>query len=379
MPLLTTDTAEALRAAHQPPCVSVYLPAPPTYPDARQTPILCRDLLRQAEERLRQLRPGAAVRALLRPFEEHLDTTDFVVQHRHGGLALFGSPDSFTALDLPRAVPAGVFVAGSFHVKPLLRLLQTTDRFQVLGVTAAGARLFEGDRDALHEVELRGLPAGVGAAGGPLSRSRVAGGTAAAGAVGMLAGGPVTGVGSKSETEQFFRVVDRVVWENHSRASGLPLILAALPENQPVFRAVSHNPRLLPTGIERNPDALSADELRQAAWRILEPHEQERTAKAVEAYEIARSRGLATDDLEEAAQAAHGGRVGTLLLDADRRMPGSLDLQTGAVRPIDPAAPGAEDVFDDLAEVVLRMKGEVVVLPAAAMPTATGLAAVFRY
>jgi hypothetical protein len=36
-------------------------------------------------------------------------------------------------------------------------------------------------------------------------------------------------------------------------------------------------------------------------------------------------------------------------------------------------------VIDDLAEAVLRTGGEVVVVPAARMPTDTGLAATFRH
>jgi hypothetical protein len=39
----------------------------------------------------------------------------------------------------------------------------------------------------------------------------------------------------------------------------------------------------------------------------------------------------------------------------------------------------AGDLLDDLAELVLRRKGEVVVVPRERMPTATGLAAVYRF
>jgi len=57
-----------------------------------------------------------------------------------------------------------------------------------------------------------------------------------------------------------------------------------------------------------------------------------------------------------------------------------LDVKLGNVekRPsIDD--PGVDDVLDDLAEAVLRTKGDVVVVPADRMPTRTGLAGVLRY
>jgi hypothetical protein len=52
------------------------------------------------------------------------------------------------------------------------------------------------------------------------------------------------------DAERFFRAVDRAVLEPHSKPSGLPLILAALPEHHSLFRQVSHSPFLLSKGID---------------------------------------------------------------------------------------------------------------------------------
>jgi hypothetical protein len=41
--------------------------------------------------------------------------------------------------------------------------------------------------------------------------------------------------------------------------------------------------------------------------------------------------------------------------------------------------PNAGDILDDLAERVLKTGGQVIVAPKGSMPTATGLAAIFRY
>jgi len=77
--------------------------------------------------------------------------------------------------------------------------------------------------------------------------------------------------------------------------------------------------------------------------------------------------------------------VSTLLVEADRRIPGSIDAVQRTIAPAadtqsDGAAdPGASDVLDDLAEAALRTGGEVIVLEPARMPSRTGAAAVFRY
>ena len=88
---------------------------------------------------------------------------------------------------------------------------------------------------------------------------------------------------------------------------------------------------------------------------------------------------MGSDDLAQVAQATTAGRVGTLLVEGDREISGKIDHATGQVRPADLADPEVDDLLDDLAEFVLRMKGEVVVVPAERMPSNTGVAATFRF
>ncbi len=45
----------------------------------------------------------------------------------------------------------------------------------------------------------------------------------------------------------------------------------------------------------------------------------------------------------------------------------------------DLADPEVDDLLDDLGEIVLRMKGEVIVLPAERMPSESGVAAIYRF
>jgi hypothetical protein len=42
-------------------------------------------------------------------------------------------------------------------------------------------------------------------------------------------------------------------------------------------------------------------------------------------------------------------------------------------------AVAAGDIYDDLAEAVLRNGGEVIIVPVERMPTTTGIAAIYRY
>src|SRR5659263_602320 len=178
--------------------------------------------------------------------------------------------------------------------------------------------------------------------------------------------------------ERFLRAVDRAVLEHHSKPSGLPLILAALPEHHHMFREVSRNPFLVAEGIDVHPGAMkSIDELRVRAWEVIEPHHRARMSALADEFGRARPKGLGGADADEVAAAIRDGRVSTLLLEADRELPGRVDTATGDVyRGVDGTG---SDVLDDLADWARRMGGTVLVVPAGSMPTDTGMAAIYRY
>jgi len=192
------------------------------------------------------------------------------------------------------------------------------------------------------------------------------------------------GHGAKSDeadidAERFFRVIDRAVLEHHSRTSDLPLLLAALPQHHHLFRKVSHNPFLMTEGIDAHPDSLPIDELRDRAWGVVEPHNRARVAQLAEAFGAARSAGLGADDPAQVAGAAVAGRVATLLIEADRQIPGRIDAATGAIEFGELTRPEVDDILDDLGALVMGAGGGVVVVPAEQMPTPTGVAAIYRY
>lgn len=86
--------------------------------------------------------------------------------------------------------------------------------------------------------------------------------------------------------------------------------------------------------------------------------------------------GLAAGRPAAAMFGALGARVGTLLAEADRHIPGRVDPETGEVVL---GEGGVDDVLDDIAELVLKNGGQVVVTREAQMPTKTGIAAIYRY
>jgi hypothetical protein len=378
MNLLTNELPVELPVSHDGPCLSLYQPTHRTHPDNLQDPIRFRNLVKELEQSLNQKYPKPEVRFLLEPYSELAHQDEFW-NHAQDGLAVLRAPDLLKIYKLQRPVAEFAIVADSFHTKPLLRIIQSADRYQVLGLSRGAIKLFEGNRDALDEIDLAPEVPGsmTDALGEELTDShqtvRSAGGSA------MYHGRG----GKKDEVdldaERYFRAVDRAILEHHSRPSGLPLMLAALPEHHNVFRKISRNPFLMDEGLTIHPDAISIDELRQRAWSIVEPHYLARLSHLVDDFGQAKPRGLAGEEVSQIAFAAVSGRVDKLMVEADREIPGHIDSSTGKLGFGDISHPQISDLLDDLAELVLNKGGQVVVVPQERMPTGTGAAAVYRY
>jgi len=376
--------AAGLLESRDPPCLSLYMPTHRHHPDNRQDPIRFGNLVKQLEGSLRLKFPSDEIRPLLEPFQALAEDDDFW-NHTLDGLAVLGARGLFRVHKLQRPVAALAVVANSFHTKPLLRIQQSADRYHILGLSRQAIRLFEGNRDVLDEIEpAPGVPRTITEAlGEELTEPHQT--VASYGGVGAGQAAMHHGHGGKesevdSDAERFFRAVDRAVLKHHTQPSGLPLLLAALPEHHHTFHRVSRNPNLVMDSIDIHPDAVpSIDELRERAWRVLEPRYQERLADLAEEFANARARGLGDSDLAEVARAAVGGRVATLLIEARREIPGRIDPVTGEIERDDLAHPEVDDVLDDLGELAIRLGGRVVIVPAERMPTETGIAATYRY
>ncbi|QBR83399.1 hypothetical protein E3983_02860 [Legionella israelensis] len=364
------------------PCISLYQPTHRSHPDNEQDAIRFKNLTKNIEKSLQEKYPERKMQSLLDKFHDLFEDYHFW-SHNHDGLAILANSDFFKIYKLPRSVPELAIVADSFHVKPLIRIMQSADRYQVLAINRDEVKLFEGNRDNLHEVELSSeVPNTLAKAlGNEVTSPRLTVAT-----YGMGTKGPAMhhGHGGRKDevdldAERFFRIVDQAIFKHHSQQTKLPLILAALPEHHHLFHQVSHNPYLMSEGLKIDPSSLSLEELRLETWKLVEPHYLKRLKKLIEEFSEAQSKKLGSDQLADIGKAAITGKVATLLIDADQQIPGKIDANTGRVEKDELLNPKIDDVLDDLGQQVLKHKGEVIVVPGDKMPTDSGAAAIYRY
>lgn len=363
------------------PFISLYQPTHRHHPENQQDPIRFKNLVRQIENSLKKAYPRREFQQVLERFQALAGDSAFW-NHTLDGLAILATKDRGVMYKLQRPVREFAVVADSFHVKPLIRIFQSADRYQVLGLSRGEFALYEGNRYGFAPIELDpDVPRTMeDVLGDELDEKHLGAGTF----TGPTGVGAYYGHGARKHaidkyTDRFFRFVDRFVTDNYSKPSGLPLILVSLDEHQAEFRRISRNPHLMEQGVNVAFDALTIEDLRDRVWQAIEPIYLEKTKKLVDEFKEAQSRFMATDDIAQVARAAWEGRVAKLLVDSDQVYPGKVDPESGRLLEADLDNPGVDDVLDDLAEMVFRSKGEVVALPKERMPTSNGAAAIFRF
>jgi len=276
MNLLTSDMMPELLSVNAGTCISLYMPTHRTHPDNLQDPILFKNLIKKLEQSLLQQYSALEATILLKPFVELANNEEFW-NHTLDGLAVLGTVGIFRTIGLPLSIEELTVVADSFHTKPLRKHLQSVERYNVLGLSLHDYHIYEGNRNSLTELALApGIPKNIKEAlGDELTDKHST--VASYGGVGGESSNMHHGHGGKADevdidAERFFRFVAKTINDHYSKPSGLPLILAALPEHHNLFHKVSNILSLLPGGIDVNPKSVETGELVKRAWEAMEPY-----------------------------------------------------------------------------------------------------------
>ncbi|MBL8860505.1 MAG: hypothetical protein JNK02_00695 [Planctomycetes bacterium] len=378
MRALTIDDLRTLIAHEAAPCVSLYLPTHRTgSPDDRAR---FAGLVRRARELLASSYGAAQVDAVCAPLEAL--GQDDLWNHGLDGLAVFRSQDFSVYYQLPIALQELVVVADSFHIRPLLRYLQSNERYFLLNLSQGRVSLLKGSALGLGPVDLATLPRSLADAIGVQARERVLNfhQTSTGGRGSPIFHGSGSDENAREEDMlKFLRGIDRALWD-FLREETAPLLVAAPSRIAAAFQAVSRYPHLLHEHVAGSHAHAKLEDLHARAWPLVSAHGAARLRDAKERYGNLISRGRALDDASTIARFAVQGRVRDLLVDRDAQLWGRLDPATGAIE-LHPAQVDAhdDDVLDDIAEAVVLRGGEVLTLPKGEMPTASPVAATLRW
>lgn len=282
-------------------------------------------------------------------------------QEMADGLALFLTRDGLRSYRLATRLPALTTIGERFVLSPLMPLLND-ESYLVLTVSQRQVRVLEGNRLTVRELDLEGVPASFHDvyAEDEVPRADKAprpapSGSAGSGAV-YYGSGVFDNVHQKEVVEFFREVADGVHAALNDRHE--PMVLVGLTEWMSSFRSVNRYPHLADEDVERNPDDLTARDLHEATWPVIDRRLQAREQSALERFGQQRARGAAVETASEALEAAEQGRVDTLLLDLEGCW---ADGNGGEVVRLGGDTPHVCERLDEAASATLRFGGQVLV------------------
>ncbi|WP_020505088.1 baeRF11 domain-containing protein [Lamprocystis purpurea] len=337
--------------------VSLFLPTTPVTLDTDADRIQLKNL---AKEAISQLEAAGADKRRVGPLAEELDDLvddDDFWRYQAKGLVIFATPDNLRTYRVPNTLEPMVKVSDRFHLKPLLRSTSFCNAGYVLALADGSVRLVEvsGDLPAVA-VPVSGMPTDAASSVGKAS-------IATRSYSGRIGGSE----GKKVRLRQYARQVDAAL-RGLLAGSGLPLVLAAVEGLGAIYRSVNTYPHLVAQGIEGNPERLSDAELATAAREVFDALHQSQIADWQDLYRARLNEDRATSDLVRAARAATYGAVGSLLVDMDQAVHGTVDETDGRVVFAESAGADSYGVADEVARRVLGSGGQVLAVRAADMP-----------
>ncbi len=383
------------------PAISIYLPIERTELTNKALRLQFRAQVDEAAQRLKTADSidKKVYEPLVNRLREMVEERGFF--DRSGdGAAVFISPGFEAVYFLPVAFERQTVVGTNFHTRPLLEHIAAPTDFWVLAVGEKEVSFWEGSPTGVEAVELEDLPESLLDAlmlesepdqdglNYQTGDNYTFGGSTTGGGGNLSLPSPIYhGHGGGKEEHQaylrrYFLEVSRGINEYLAGAEG-PVILAAVDYCHPIFKEASKLRNLADEGIEGNVHFWNDKQIYEAAWPIAKRQLRRRVDEALQKWERAYGRGAAEIDPALVGRRTIEGRVHMLLLEDGAEMWGQFDRTTGEITALGDDADEedkamAVDVYDEIAETVVQLGGDVVVLPSGEMPSESGIGAILR-
>jgi hypothetical protein len=399
MDILRRQDLEALMEAEGRFCISAYMPTHRGGRDIREDPIRLKNRLDKAETMLQERGLNEReVETLLEPAQD-LWRNQLFWEKQSDGLAVFVRDGELRYYRLPLHFEPLTVVGHRFHLKPLLQLLGSEDRYFLLALSQGNVRLYQGTGYSISELDPEQLPDSLAEAlrfedpeqhfqyhtstrtpGVTLVPLNMSGAIAARPGEFHGQGGAADEDTERTYMMRYLQQVDEGIQDLLDPLQE-PLIIAGLDSVQAMYRDVNEYPALLEEGIDISPEGMSLRELHQRSWQVLEARRAAARGDAAERYR--QLQGMederASAELETIVPAAHYGRVETLFVPLWQQVWGSFDASTGSIELDEEPGPENQDLLDLAAVHTLLNDGTVYPVEIDAVPGSEAMAAIFRY
>lgn len=385
MPLFSKKELQTLTANQRPPCVSIFIPTHEMGAETQQDHIRLKNQLSKAEKMLAERGVSSAdATDMLKPAADLIENQDFW-QHQNNGLALFINPGQFRYYQVPVTFEEMTLVGDQFHMKPLLPLLTDDGQFYILAASQNKTKLYQATHTSVQEVNMGSTPSDLETAlrfddpeesiqGHSASRSSGKGGNGQT----IFSG---QGGGKDSENTDILRFFQEVAdgVQNALAGQQAPLVFIGVDFLFPLYKQASNYPHLMDEAVAYQPDQLSPEEIRDRAYKLVEPQFQSDRKEASEKYGSLKNNNQATADLAMILDAAHNGQIDTLILAANTHKWGSFDEKSRQADFHSERTTESRDLLDLAASKALSTNAKVYIVDKNEVPEKADAAATLRY
>lgn len=345
-------------------CISIYTPTAENVQDHDRVQ---REFAGQVRTALAQVEDAAERAALEQSFEGLTEWSEFW-RYQSRTLVVHASTDRIRSYRLPNRLDAVAYTGDRFYIKPMLRTASFPQTAFVLALAEGAVRLVlvSADQPAV-EVPVPDLPTDLESLLGRPESTGHGPGTR-----------PHSPDGRKTRIRQFARAVDHAL-RTTLTGRGIPLVLAAADPIASIYRGTTTYPGLLAQGIDGNPQALSDEDLAAAARKVLDNHYRDELFDLRKLFDERRSQGRGLTDVADVAKAATYGAIGTVLVDIESPLPGTVDPDTGEVQFSSTDDAKVYGVIDEITRRALLSGATVTAVRGEDMPDGAQVAAILRY
>jgi len=291
-------------------------------------------LINETYECLQPVMEADRLSKFLEPIEALLGNVS-ALSTMQGHIGIFRNENSLRVICLPIFVDDTFVVATSFHVKPLLKWLQTERDFHLLAFDKTSASLFRGDSNSFVQISTFQFGDGVDADNGTrlLHWLRTYRGSSAPDLFAMGSSSLLDGHMSKESRRSLFADV-------------------VLSFDQPFEKASL---------------AKTCMEIR----RFFSQRAKSNIQRSLIEFSVAEDQSRIAKNIFQISKAIARGEVRKLMVAADTKVFGKVDAKTGDLA-INPYHLDHEDddILDDLAQAVIAQGGEVIIADGVEMPIA---------
>jgi len=361
------------------PCLSLYLPlsTAPNQQGLKLDSLEWKELISSATAKAGDQADKA--RSLLKSVENIEELTEGAPAWAKS-IAVLRSEDSLRVAYLHETVQPRAEFGPSFYIRPLLPELTKPSVFYVLALSQKNMRLLRCTLDSSEEVQL-GESTTMSyddymdtAKPDHVSIKRGTSGMASGSSKGVI-GTTTSELERKDEyLRHFFKQIDAGVGEA-LRGKTDPLVPVGVEYELPIYAAVNTYPHTVVEGVRGAPNGLKAGEMHARAIEAIASDYERKLDAALAEYDH-KAGGGASNRLKDIVQAAHDGRVVTLIVSDSVEAPGTFDEETNQA--VGERTSG-QDLVNDAVVQTITHAGNVFVTTSKKMPNGAPAVAIFRY